>query len=61
MSGPNDFIYLQIYRGALAAGATERASLNAATTGLHDYRKGRFTKATKLIQEKIAEAKKSKE
>ena len=54
-----DFVYMQIYKGAKAAGAKERQALNAVITGLADYKKGRFVKASKLIEAKIKEAKRN--
>jgi hypothetical protein len=36
----HDFIYSQIYKGALKAGAKERQALNAATMGLEAFKKG---------------------
>ena len=53
-----DFVYNQIYKGALKQKATERAAHQAALTGSEDYRKGRFKNATILITDKIKEAKK---
>lgn len=52
----NDVVYDQIYRGALKAGARERAALDAAVTGLEDFKKNRFKKPSQLIEKKIAEA-----
>lgn len=57
MTDCKDVVYLAIYKGALKVGADERASHNAATTGLDDYKKNRFKKATTLIMDKIKEAK----
>ena len=56
---PQEFIYYQIYEGALKAEAKERQALNAATTGLEDFRKGGLGgvgKISKLIESKIKEA-----
>ena len=52
-----DFLYSQIYHGALRAGATERAALDAATTGVGEYKKNRFKRIDHLITEKIKQAK----
>jgi len=57
---PTDLVYDQIYKGSLRAGATERASLDAATTGLDSYKKGKYKKVTDLITNKIKEAKRRK-
>ncbi len=57
---PNDFVYTQIYKGALNAGASALSAQQSASTGSDDYRKGRFTrKVSHLIEDKIKEAKKS--
>ena len=56
---PNDFVYMQIYKGALAKGAKERAAHNNAILGLEDFKKGRFSKTSKLIEERIRMAKRS--
>lgn len=55
-----DYIYEQIYKGALKAGASDRAALQAATTGLQKYKNNQFKKASSLIIEKIKEAVKDK-
>ena len=51
-----DFIWSQIYKGALAGGAKERIAKDSAVAGLEDYRKGRFKKggAGKLINTAIS-------
>lgn len=54
----NDFVYSQIYKGALNAGAKDEFALSAALTGLDDYKKGRYDrKVLDLIELKIKEAK----
>lgn len=55
-----DYVYQQIYKGALKAGASEWASLAAAVTGLEKYKNNQFKKASQLIVEKIKEAVKDK-
>lgn len=57
MSDPNNFVYDQIYKGAMAKGATERNAYDCAVRGLEDYKKGKFKKAIELIEGKISEAK----
>lgn len=54
MTDFNDFVYMQIYRGSLRKGASESKALRAALLGLDDYKKNRFTKVSKLIEEKIS-------
>lgn len=54
----NDFVYKSIFIGATKAGAIERHAHGAAATGLDQYKKNRFTKVSKLIDDKIKEAKK---
>lgn len=54
----NDFVYMQIYKGAMKAGASEYSSHRAAVTGIEDYKKNKFKKAIDLIEQKIKEAKK---
>jgi len=57
----NDFVFDQIYKGALAAGAKEKAAHDHALMGVDDYKKGKFQgKASKLIESRIKLAKKKK-
>lgn len=51
-----DFIWDQIYKGALAGGAKERIAKDSAVAGLEDYKKGRFKKggAGGLVKSAIA-------
>ena len=58
---PTDFIYKQIYTGALKAGATERAAHSNAVMGLDDFKKGRYKKPASLIKERIDTAKKTRD
>jgi hypothetical protein len=51
-----DYVYRQILTGALDKGASETMAKNNATLGLEEYKKNRFSKPDKLIQEKIKEA-----
>jgi len=54
---PNDFVFNQIYKGALAKKATERAAHNAALNGLEFYKKHKISKKVSgLIAENIAAA-----
>jgi len=53
-----DFVFNQIYKGALAAGAKEKQAKDHAVMGLNDYKKGKFQgKASKLIEDRIKQAK----
>lgn len=54
---PNDFVFLQIYRGAIKAGAKERAAKDHAIMGSEDFRRNSFKKASHLIEERIKAAK----
>jgi len=54
----NDTIYNAVYKGCLAEKCGEMISKNAAQMALQKYKNGQFAKATKLISESIAEAKK---
>jgi len=53
-----DFIYDQIYKGALRENAREKSAHNAATIGVSEYKKGRFKKVPELIGRMINQAKK---
>lgn len=55
---PNDFVFNQVYRGALAIKVREPIAKDVAIDALNEYKKGRFVKPTDLIRKKIAEAKK---
>lgn len=55
---PEDYIYNQIYKGALSVGASEQFAKDNAVTGLSDWKKGKFKKVIDLIEEKIKQAKK---
>ena len=59
---PNDFVYMQIYKGAMKAGATERAAKDHAVMGLNEYKSNRFgqKKVSGLIDWHIKQAKKKK-
>ncbi len=56
---PQDFIYDNVYRGGLKKGDSERSAYRAAVSALEEYNKGRFDKVSKLIERKIAEAKRN--
>lgn len=53
---PGDYIYMQIYKGALAGGAKERLAKDYAVMGLDDYKRGKFKKggAGQLVKSAIA-------
>ena len=54
---PIDFIYDQIYRGAIQAGAKEPKAKDNAIAGVSDWKKGRFKKPSQLIEQRIKQAK----
>lgn len=56
---PKNLIYDAIYKGALNAGASERAAFDAAVMGLDAFRKNKFKSPSALVAEKIKEAKKA--
>lgn len=51
-----DYIYDQIFKGAINNGASERNAKDHAVMGLDDFRKNRFQKHGKLIEERIKAA-----
>lgn len=51
-----DFVYRQIYHGALNDGALERCAHTQAVIGLEKYKKNQFDKAINLINEHIKTA-----
>ena len=58
---PADFVYTQIYKGALRACASERSSHANAVMGFDDFKKGRYKKPCKIITERINKAKSTKD
>jgi hypothetical protein len=54
---PSDFIYVQIYRGAIRAGAKEPKAKDNAIAGLEEWKKGKFKKPSMLIEQRIKQAK----
>ena len=53
-----DFVYKQIYSGAISAGADERTAHSHAVMGLDEYKKGKFEgSVSKLIEARIKKAK----
>jgi len=51
---PEDFVYNQIYRGALNAGARDRQALNNAILGLEDYKRHKIAKKVSgLIEARV--------
>lgn len=57
---PSDFVYKAIYRECMAKKIYERFAKEAAVSGVEDFKRGKFKTAQKLIDQKIAEAKKRK-
>ena len=65
----SDFIYDQVYKGALNAGAMDSQALNHAVMALDDFKKNKFSRLKKngrgtvldLIQHHITQAKRSKQ
>lgn len=59
---PEDFIYNQIFKGSLKAGAKQDAAHRHAVMGLDEYKKGKMAggRASKLIERHISAAKQGK-
>ena len=57
-----EFVFYAIYDGALKVGASEHSAISHAVMGLDDFRKGKIKKgkASHLINDRIAKAKKVK-
>jgi len=55
-----DYIYNQIYKGALKAGASERSAKDHAVMGLEMWKKGKFEQSVSLITDMITQAKRFK-
>ena len=55
---PNDLVFNETYKGCLKAGCNERLAKDTAISTLQKYKKGQFSKASKLISESITDAKK---
>lgn len=54
---PKDFVYNQIYKGALGKGASEAFAHQRATMGVNNYLKGNFKgKAINFVESEIKEA-----
>ena len=53
---PRDYVYDQIFKGAMAAGASERNAKDRACMGLDDFKKNRFKKVADLIGDRIKKA-----
>lgn len=53
---PSDCVYDQIFKQAIAAGATERNAKDHACAGVDDFKKNKFKKLTKMIAERIKAA-----
>lgn len=57
---PADYIYTQIYKGALHGGACERKAKDHAVMGLDDYKRNKYAgKPSRLIEERIKMAKRA--
>ena len=56
MTNAKDFIFDQVYKGALKAGASDRHAKDEAVTAMDRYKKNRFGKASKMIEEAIKDA-----
>jgi len=54
----DDFVYMQTYKGCLAAGCNEYLAKNTAVTTLQKYKNNQFSKPSKLVKDAITEAKK---
>lgn len=52
-----DFVYNHIYKGSLHGGAVERIAHDCAVMGLNDYKRGKFKKASDLIEKYVKQAK----
>lgn len=60
MNAMEDFVFTQIYKGAIRENVSERLAHNTATLGVEDYKKGRYQgRPAKMIQDRIAQAKKA--
>lgn len=55
---PNDFIFNEVYRGAIKGGAKEPIAKDQAVQAMDDYAKGKFKKPLDLILARIQMAKK---
>lgn len=54
---PADFVYSQIFKGALNNGASQNESQQQAVMGMEAYKKGKISKkVSHLIEEKIKTA-----
>lgn len=55
---PDDYIFKQVYKGAMEQGAHEVAAKDCAILAMNEFKKGRFKKAKELIDGHIKMAKK---
>ena len=54
---PEDFVYDQIYKGALSKGASDRCAKDSAVIGIDEYRKNKIVgKVSNLIEARIKAA-----
>ena len=54
---PNDMIYNEVFKGCLREGLSNLAAKDAAVIALENYKKNRFEKPSKLVQQSISDAK----
>jgi len=55
-----DYIFNTIYKGSLKGGASERSAKDSAVVGIEMWKKGKFKKASQLIEDQIKSAKQLK-
>lgn len=55
---PQDLIYNETFKRCLKAGCDEFLAKNAAVKALTRYKNNQFTKASKLVDEEVVQAKK---
>lgn len=55
---PNDLVYSEVFKRCMKVGCTEVVATNAACSALQKYKNNQFTKASKLIDQHVVEAKK---
>lgn len=55
---PHDLVYKEVYKQCKALGIDEMICKDSAQMCLEDFKKGKFTKPSKLITDYVANAKK---
>lgn len=55
---PNDLVYNEVFKRCIDAGCTNDVAKNAAVSALQKYKNNQFTKASKLIDQSVTDAKK---